>query len=199
MISRRTIPNLLTGARILGAGAVFALLASLAAEPARRGLAVVAFVVFALAALTDFFDGWLARRWNVASAWGAALDPIADKIAALAAILGLTLAGGGLAIAIPGALILFREVFVSGLREAGAGRGVRLPVTQLAKWKTTFQLVALSLALLALGLGSRPLMLAAEALLWVAAAATLWTGAQYALAFTRAASGPSLAEPPPRP
>jgi CDP-diacylglycerol--glycerol-3-phosphate 3-phosphatidyltransferase len=187
MIARRSIPNLLTGARIVGALAVFALMAGVAGG-AGRPLATVAFVVFALSALTDFFDGWLARRLNVTSAWGAALDPIADKIAALAAILGLTLAGGGLAVAVPGALILFREVFVSGLREAGAGRGVKLPVTQLAKWKTTLQLVALSLALLAVGLASQPVAWGAEALLWVAAAATLLTGAQYAAAFTRAAS-----------
>ena len=78
-------------------------------------------------------------------------------------------------------------MFVSGLREAGAGRGLKLPVTLLAKWKTTVQLAALSLALLATGLGSAALAITAAALLWVAAAMTLWTGMQYALAFNRTA------------
>jgi cardiolipin synthase (CMP-forming) len=187
MIARRHIPNLLTAGRIALGALVFALLAAIAAG-AGRGLAVWAFVIFALASLTDFLDGWLARRWRAASAWGAALDPIADKIAVLAAVTGLVLAGAGLSVAVPGFLILFREVFVSGLREAGAGRGAKLPVTVLAKWKTTVQLVALSLALLAMGVASAPLASAAVALLWAAAAMTLWTGLQYALAFGRAAA-----------
>ena len=185
-MTRQQIPNLLTVSRIALGAAVFALMAGLASGGG-RSLADGAFLLFAAGSLTDFFDGWLARRWNAASAWGAALDPIADKIAVLAAVLGLVLAGAGLAVAIPGFLILFREVFVSGLREAGAGRGVRLPVTGLAKWKTTVQLVALSMALLATGLGSGALAIAAVVLLWAAAAMTLWTGAQYALAFHRAA------------
>ncbi|WP_174300179.1 CDP-diacylglycerol--glycerol-3-phosphate 3-phosphatidyltransferase [Caulobacter sp. S45] len=186
MFDRRQIPNLLTLSRIACGMAVFALMAALAGGGA-RGLADWAFALFALGAVTDFFDGWLARRWQAASAWGTALDPIADKIAVLAAVLGLVLAGAGAEVAIPGFLILFREVFVSGLREAGAGRGVKLPVTWLAKWKTTVQLVALSLALLATGLESGPLALAATLLLWLAAAMTLWTGVQYARAFNRAA------------
>lgn len=186
MIARRQIPNLLTLARI-GAGlVVFALLAGVAGGGS-RSLAVWASVVFALGAITDFFDGWLARRWAVTSAWGVALDPIADKIAVTAAVLGLTLAGAGLAVAIPGFLILFREVFVSGLREAGAGRGAKLPVTWLAKWKTTVQLVALTLAMAAMGLASGWLAAVGVVLLWVATAMTLWTGARYALAFHQAA------------
>ena len=187
MPNRRQIPNLLTLARIVSGAAVFVLMAALAGG-GPRGLADWAFVLFALGAITDFFDGWLARRWQVTSAWGTALDPIADKIAVLAAVLGLVLAGAGAAVAVPGFLILFREVFVSGLREAGAGRGAKLPVSLLAKWKTTVQLVALSLALLATGLGSGPLALTAIGLLWLAAAMTLWTGVQYARAFNAAAA-----------
>ena len=185
MLNRSQIPNLLTSARIAAGAAVFVLMAALAGGGSRV-LAGWAFVLFAAGALTDFFDGWLARRWQVTSAWGTALDPIADKIAVLAAVLGLVLAGAGAAVAVPGFLILFREVFVSGLREAGAGRGVKLPVTWFAKWKTTVQLVALSLALLATGLGSGPLALAAIGLLWLAAAMTLWTGVQYARGFNAA-------------
>ena len=186
MIARRQIPNLLTVARIAAGIGVFALMAALTAGGG-RGLAAWAFLLFAVGALTDFFDGWLARRWEVTSAWGAALDPIADKIAVLAAVLGLVVAGAGLAVAVPGFLILFREMFVSGLREAGAGRGVKLPVTRLAKWKTTVQLVALSLALLATGLDSAALVIAAVVLLWLAAAMTLWPVLQSGRAFGRAA------------
>ena len=80
-------------------------------------------------------------------------------------------------------------MFISGLREAGAGRGVKLPVTRLAKWKTTVQLAALALALLATGLGSPGLVILAVVFLWAAAGMTLWTGLQYALAFNRAAGG----------
>ena len=184
MTARRHIPNLLTALRIMAGILVFALMAMLAAGGS-RGLALCAFVLFTVGALTDFLDGWLARRWSVVSAWGTALDPIADKIAVLAAVLGLVLTGAGLAIAVPGFLILFREVFVSGLREAGAARGVYLPVTWLAKWKTTIQLGALDVGLIATSVGSPWLAIAAVLLLWIAAAMTLWTGLQYARAFHR--------------
>jgi cardiolipin synthase (CMP-forming) len=186
-MTAKSIPNLLTAARIVLAVAVFALLAWAAAEAVQaRGLAALAFAAFVVAALTDWFDGWLARRLQAQSAWGAALDPIADKIAVLAVVLGLLLAEPRLGLAAPGFLILFREVFVSGLREAGAGYSIRLPVTGLAKWKTTVQLVALALELLALAIAASGLRVLADALLWIAAAMTLWTGAQYALAFGRA-------------
>ena len=186
MIGRAQIPNLLTVSRIVLGASVFALMALGRVLGGSGAMALWAFWLFSLGALTDFFDGWLARRWNVASAWGAALDPIADKIAVMAAVLGLVLVGAGLPVAIPGFVILVREVFVSGLREAGAGRGGKLPVTLMAKWKTTVQLAALALALLATGLASPALAIAAVVLLWIAAIMTLWTGLQYALAFNRA-------------
>ncbi|WP_158916353.1 CDP-diacylglycerol--glycerol-3-phosphate 3-phosphatidyltransferase [Caulobacter sp. S45] len=190
MSGLKAIPNLLTGARIVLAVGVFLLLAEAGREPAAlRGLALWACAAFVVAALTDYFDGWLARRWNAQSPWGTALDPIADKIAVLAVVLGLLLVRPRLGLAIPGFLILFREMFVSGLREAGAGYSIKLPVTWLAKCKTTVQLIALSVELLALGLASSPLTLAGDVLLWIAAAATLWTGAQYAVAFSRATAG----------
>ena len=186
----KAIPNLLTGARIVLAVGVFALLARAGSDPdATPMLAGIAFAAFVVAALTDWFDGWLARRLQAQSPWGTALDPIADKIAVLAVVLGLLLVRPRLALAVPGFMILFREMFVSGLREAGAGYAVKLPVTWLAKWKTTVQLLALCVELLALALASPRLSLAGDALLWAAAAMTLWTGAQYAVAFTRATAG----------
>jgi CDP-diacylglycerol--glycerol-3-phosphate 3-phosphatidyltransferase len=186
MISLKALPNLLTGARIVLGVLVFALLAAARLTVALGGLrafVLLAFAAFVIAAATDFFDGWLARRLSAQSAWGAMLDPIADKIAVLAAVLGLVWLAPRLSVAIPGFLILMRELFVSGLREAGAPRGVRFPVTPLAKWKTTVQLVALSAQILAAGGLLGPALIAvADGLLWIAALLTLWTGLDYARA-----------------
>jgi CDP-diacylglycerol--glycerol-3-phosphate 3-phosphatidyltransferase len=182
----KALPNILTGARIVLGVLVFALLAAARLTVAQGGLqafVLLAFAAFVIAAATDFFDGWLARRLSAQSAWGAMLDPIADKIAVLAAVLGLVWLAPRLSVAIPGFLILMRELFVSGLREAGGARGVRFPVTQLAKWKTTIQLVALSAEILASGgLLAPSAILAADGLLWLAALLTLWTGLDYARA-----------------
>jgi CDP-diacylglycerol--glycerol-3-phosphate 3-phosphatidyltransferase len=186
MIWLKALPNVLTGARIVLGVLVFALLAAARLTVALGGLrafVLLAFAAFVIAAATDFFDGWLARRLSAQSAWGAMLDPIADKIAVLAAVLGLVWLAPRLSVAIPGFLILMRELFVSGLREAGAPRGVRFPVTPLAKWKTTIQLVALSAEILAAGgLLGPALIFGADALLWIAALLTLWTGLDYARA-----------------
>jgi CDP-diacylglycerol--glycerol-3-phosphate 3-phosphatidyltransferase len=189
------LPNLLTGLRLALALFTFFGLASAALlserlTPAMQfGLERWAFWAFVLAAVSDFFDGWLARRLHAETRWGAILDPIADKVLVCGAILGLLSLGGNAAVAIPAALILFREFTVSALREVAAGQGVSLPVTVLAKWKTTLQLVALGAELLvacwaAFSLPSDPAILgpatlAAHALLWVAAVITLITGAQY--------------------
>lgn len=138
---RWNIPNILTILRLLAApGLAFAFL--FAARPFADWLALGLFVV---AAATDYFDGYLARRWNQISAFGRMLDPIADKamvIIALAIILGLS--GLDAVIVIPVTLILFREVFVSGLREFLGSKATQLRVTQLAKWKTTLQMIAIA-------------------------------------------------------
>jgi len=188
------LPNLLTGGRLALSLFVFLALAAVGGAAgvclgggAASALELAAFVAFVVAAVTDFFDGWLARRWNVVSVWGAILDPIADKVLICAAILGLLALHATVAIVIPSALILFREFAVSALREVTAGKGVKLPVTLLAKWKTTVQLVALGAELIvaawpAFGLPAvwlGPATLAAHTLLWIAAIVTLITGAQY--------------------
>jgi cardiolipin synthase len=142
-----------------------------------------AFVIFVIAALTDFFDGWVARRRNETSALGAALDPIADKLLIAAALLLLTRNGvirdAGVIAAL---LIILREIFVAGLREATAQRAITLSVTTLAKWKTTSQLVAVGFLLAAApgGLAGESLRPFAAGLLWLSAVLTLWTGAVYA-------------------
>jgi CDP-diacylglycerol--glycerol-3-phosphate 3-phosphatidyltransferase len=187
------IPNLLTGARIVFSIAVFlglvaaaGVLPGEAGPPAahvRRAVGLWSFAAFVLAAVTDYFDGWLARRWNAQSPWGAMLDPIADKIAVCGVVVGLAAWQPRAAIVVAGGLILFREFFVSGLREVGGAKGLKFPVTKLAKWKTTVQLVALAIAILAAALADRgALRLAADVLLWIAAVLTIWTGWGYATA-----------------
>ena len=203
----RQLPNILTGARLVLALAMFLALAAAGdAVPGvgaltsvqGNGLMLFAVAAFVIAAITDFFDGWAARKFNATSVAGAIMDPIADKILVCGALLGL-LALGARVVVIPAGLILFREFAVSAMREVLAPRGLVLPVTFLAKIKTTLQLVAVG-AIMALPAVAgvlhpsslqaiqtlRDLMLFSYVLLWLAAAVTLWTGAQYALAARRA-------------
>ena len=187
------IPNLLTALRLilcLVMCAAFVLLAGYAHDrsyPLTANLmAQVALVSFVVAAVTDFFDGWLARKWNVVSTFGAIMDPIADKVLVCGAILGL-LAVGTQGILVPSFVILFREFGVSAMREVLAPRGIKLPVTFLAKTKTTLQLVALALLMaVSFWTFSPPVRLAAQVLYGFAAAVTLWTGIEYAMAARKA-------------
>ncbi len=193
------IPNLLTGARILAGVLMFLFLAAAAGgvpylserltPDSQFALERWALIAFVLACITDFFDGWLARKLNATSTWGVILDPIGDKILVCGAILGLAALGAQPQIATPFAVILFREFAVSALREGAAPKGVKIPVTMLAKWKTTLQMVAIFAELLAgswaaWGLPTDPDVLGnattvAHVLLWIAAAITFWTGAEY--------------------
>ncbi len=171
----KSLPNILSVGRILLTLLMFAaLLAVGGGAEGAKGLRTFAFWAFVIAAVTDFFDGWLARKLDAVSLWGTILDPIGDKILVCGAVVGLLAVGAGPDLAWPAGLILFREFTVSALREVGAARGLKLPVTQLAKWKTTLQLVALGAYLLP---GLPPTL--HKILIWVAAAVTLITGAQY--------------------
>lgn len=112
-----------------------------------------ALVLFLVAAITDYFDGYLARLWRQESRMGAMLDPIADKAMVVIALLVLTgYSGMDPWLILPATVILFREVFVSGLREYLGNTSRLLAVTKLAKWKTTAQMVAISTLFAALGL-----------------------------------------------
>lgn len=141
-----------------------------------------AFAVFAIAAATDFVDGHLARARRETSALGAALDPLADKLLIVAGVILLVRNGAIRDLGVVAALIVvLREIWVSGLREALAGRGAGLPVTPLSKWKTTAQLIAVGLLLATApgglaGAGPKP---AADLALWIAALLTLVTGVAY--------------------
>ena len=175
---RWTIPNILTVLRLLAAPGV-ALAFVLLPRPAADWVSVVLFVV---AALTDYIDGRLARAWKQESNFGRMLDPIADKamvVIALAVIVGISRVNPY--ILFPVAFILLREVFVSGLREYLAALKVSVPVTRIAKWKTTIQMVAIAF-LLAGPAGDTILPYTTEigiGLLWIAAALTIYTGYDY--------------------
>lgn len=173
---RPTIPNLLTIARVVAAPLVaFCFLAM-----ARPMADLVAFLIFTLAGISDFLDGWLARRWGQVSAFGRMLDPIADK--AMIAVTGAVLVALyelSAAVTVPVTVILLRETLVSGLREYLKGASV-LDVTLMAKWKTTAQMTAFGALLLAgfVGLDGWVESLGL-ALLWLAAGLTALTGYDY--------------------
>ena len=143
-----------------------------------------AFAIFAIASITDFLDGRVARARGEVSALGAALDPLADKLLIAAALILLARNGVIFGIHILAVIvIILREIGVSGLRESVCAKGGALTVTALAKWKTTVQLVAAGLLLLAaptglIGDSGQPVALGA---LWLAATLTMWTGADYAM------------------
>ncbi len=136
-----TIPNILTILRLLAAPGV-AVMFLYFNRPWADWLALVLFVG---AALTDYFDGYLARLWRQESKFGAMLDPIADKAMVVIALLVITgFSGMDPWILLPATLIIFREVFVSGLREFLGATAGTLQVTKLAKWKTTAQMIAIA-------------------------------------------------------
>ena len=174
-----SLPNLLTLSRIV---AVPALVVLMWTPNAWEWL--FAFGLYCVAGLTDYLDGYLARAQGTVSKLGVFLDPIADKIMVAAVIVMLIHAGTIHGLATVAALvILLREIFVSGLREFLAGLQVSIPVSQLAKWKTAAQMVALG-ALVLDGATSRlwPALPALEVglwCLWAAAALTLITGYDY--------------------
>ncbi len=142
----------------------------------------VAFALFALAAVTDWLDGYIARAWKQQSDFGRFLDPIADKL--LVAAVLMVLVGqqriDGIAV-VAALIILCREILVSGLREFLAGARVSVPVSRLAKWKTAIQMVALAILIIGdhgpnWGVGTRQL---GEVGLMAAALLTLVTGYDY--------------------
>jgi cardiolipin synthase len=173
-----SLPNLLTYGRLAAVPLVVALLF----WPAEYWMRWTALAIFIAAAITDFFDGYLARAWSQQSSLGRMLDPIADKLLVAAVLLALvadkTIAGWSLWAAI---VILCREILVSGLREYLAELRVPVPVSTVAKWKTTAQLVALGF--LIAGPAGEAVLPASVGigivLLWVAALLTLYTGWDY--------------------
>ena len=176
------LPNLLTYARIAAVPAVVACMYWQNILQGGLWLRWIALTIFIAAGVTDFFDGYFARAWGQHSSFGRMLDPIADKLLVASCLLMLaangTIKGWSLWAAI---VILCREILVSGLREYLAELRVSVPVTRLAKWKTTGQLVAIGF-LLAGEAGDRVLPVVTPiglTLLWLSALLTLYTGYDY--------------------
>ncbi len=191
------LPNLLTLSRIASIP-VLVLLVALH-DPVAD---FAACVLFSIAAITDYFDGKIARNRRQISDVGRMLDPIADKLLVGATLMLLAgqgrLSDWGL---YPAIVILLREILVSGLREYLAGLRVGLPVTALAKWKTGVQMGALGTLLAGddsaqlLHLEFLPVSIIGEAMLWAAAALTLWTGWDYLTAGLHHAARPPARNP----
>ncbi|MBL6621886.1 MAG: CDP-diacylglycerol--glycerol-3-phosphate 3-phosphatidyltransferase [Rickettsiales bacterium] len=140
----KNIPNILTFIRII---VIPILISSFFLEGVISNW--LAATLFIFASITDFFDGYIARAYKVQSNLGKVFDPIADKILVATAIVMLVHFGSeDILITIPGIIILFREIFVSGLREFLAELNISMPVSRLAKWKTGVQMTALSLMIL---------------------------------------------------
>ena len=205
-----TLPNILTVLRLLAAPGV-AVMFLYFSRPWADWFALTLFIA---AAVTDWFDGYLARAWKQESKFGAMLDPIADKAMVVIALVVITgYSGMNPWLILPATVILFREVFVSGLREFMGADAGKLKVTKLAKWKTTAQMVAIATLFLGTGLdylakgraprageGDLPTGMgladlanhAGLALIWVAALLTALTGWDYfrkALPFLRDETG----------
>ena len=190
------IPNILTLLRLIAAPSV-AIMFLYFHRPLADWFALILFVV---AAFTDFLDGYLARAWKQESKFGAMMDPIADKAMVIIALVVITgFSGMNPWILLPAVLIIFREVFVSGLREFLGETAGLLKVTNLAKWKTTVQMAAISilfakgafehylidrtngdvLVLRTLELGVEISWYLGIGLLWIAMVLTVLSGADY--------------------
>jgi CDP-diacylglycerol--glycerol-3-phosphate 3-phosphatidyltransferase/cardiolipin synthase len=185
-VGAAALPNILTYLRILAVPAVVLCLLMIPGDTGRWW----ALGVYIAACITDWLDGFLARMWRQQSQLGRMLDPIADKLLVGATLLLLTHDNTIDRLNVSAAVvILCREILVSGLREFLAELNVKVHVTQLAKWKTTMQMVALGV-LLAGPAGDKivpGVTWTGLAMLWMAALLTLWTGFDYLKAAVRTA------------
>jgi cardiolipin synthase len=208
------LPNALTILRIVLVP-VFVIAFVIPGEAAR----LVAFAVFVIAAVSDWLDGFAARKLKAGSDFGRMLDPIADKVLVAVALMMLVAEGtftrynattGMLSLLrlFPALIILGREILVSGLREFLAGTRVSVPVTAVAKFKTAVQMIAIGAMILtplvgeyAPDLPAKTYIAVAYALLWIAAALTVYTGVIYfknGIAYLRPGPTPEIREEPPR-
>ena len=153
---------------------------------------ILLLLLFILCAVTDFLDGYLARRWELVSAFGRMLDPIADKLLVAGCLIALNISFGPVwYVLIPSIAIIFRDIFISGTREHAANAGIILSPTTLAKWKTAAEMLAILFFLI--GISTRSVMpisanigdisiiasKAGIALLWLAATLSVYTGWHY--------------------
>lgn len=180
------LPNILTVSRILAIPAICAAFFLPGAWSAWVPLAL-----FAAAGITDWFDGYLARKWGQMSDLGRFLDPVADKLLVAAVILMLiAFERIDRTTSLAAVVIMCREITVTGLREFLADLRVKVPVSKLAKWKTTVQLIALGILIVGdYGPAELHVRLLGEIGIWVAAVLTLYTGWDYLQAGLRHMAG----------
>jgi len=187
------VPNALTVSRILLIPVFIIGILSLEFDwGSPFGRAIVLAPLFALAAFTDWLDGFLARRWNVVTGFGRMIDPIADKLLVAGCLIAFMIAArGNWMFLVPGLAIIFRDILVSGAREHAALTGRIMSPTKLAKWKTAFEL--LGIAVLILWVLTRAYLpidavipdivdvsrTAGLVLIWLAAVLSVYTGALY--------------------
>ena len=171
-----TFINLLTFSRIFLAAIIFLLLMS------PDGY-LLAFILFFLAGITDYFDGYIARKYNAVSQLGEILDPIADKILILFVLFGLAINLSSYLIGFIGAIVITREIWVGALRDLNArnGKSDATKVTFLAKIKTSVQLLTLSIYLFGLAINNMLIIVIADILLFISLFITLYTGLIYTL------------------
>ena len=171
-----TLINILTLTRIFLAAIIFVLLIS------PEGY-LMALVLFFIAGVTDYFDGYLARKYNAVSTLGEILDPIADKILILFVLFGLAINLSSYLIGFLGALIITREIWVGALRDLNArsGNSDVTKVTFIAKIKTTVQLFTLSIYLFGLAMNNMLVIIIADIFLFISLFITLYTGFIYTL------------------
>ena len=169
------IVNLITLSRILLAPIIFVFL--------MLDNYLLCLLLFTFAGITDYFDGYLARKYNAESQLGEILDPIADKILVIFILFGLSVQLHSFLVAFFGSLILTREIGVAALRDYSSRNGLsdRTKVTFLAKVKTAIQIITLTSYLLALSLEFSLMIVISDILLIMASIITLYTGYQYAI------------------
>ena len=142
---------------------------------------LLAFILFLLAGITDYFDGYLARKYNAVSELGEILDPIADKILVLFVLFGLAVNLSSYMLGFIGATIITREIWVGALRDLNARNGKidATKVTFLAKIKTSVQLLTISIYLFGLAINNMLLIIIADIFLFISLFITLYTGLIY--------------------
>lgn len=187
------VPNALTIGRILTVPILMAGILALGLQHESR-LASIPIVggLFVAATATDWLDGFLARKWKVVSGFGRMIDPIADKLLVAGCLIALCIvARGSWMFMIPAVAIIFRDILVSGAREHAALTGKVMPPTKLAKWKTAFEMAAIAaLIVWVVGLAVLPFddavpqitylaKMTGLAMLWIAAALSVYTGSLY--------------------
>ena len=171
-----TIPNIITFIRIFLIPIILYLLFS-----ENPNIVLIAGLLFIISSVSDYFDGYLARTLNQSSKLGTLLDPIADKLLIASVIVVLVDTGVISNIhVVPAIIILLREIAISGLREFLAKLNTDMPVSKLAKYKTTFQMVSLSILIISLGFELNDLLWNIGLItLWIAAIITLLSGYNY--------------------